>query len=186
MLPSRDCGSEGPVHARRWGRLARHSRCFCAGQLCMVAVQLAPAAPVDNLYDLTIETGMPHLEENLRYAIRHERRCVDTRDLSALFPVLQDVSLQDCKLADAVLFDGGVSYTLRCGGGHGTTGQAAWHLEGNRITGTLDVKLGGKNMTFYQRITGRLVGRCGRPGPVTQTLRQPAFDPPIPTNGDRP
>jgi hypothetical protein len=91
----------------------------------MFAVQVVHAAPAENLYDLTIETGMPHLEENLRYATLHERRCVDTRDLSASFPILHDVSLQDCQLADAALSDGGVSYTLRCAGGHGTTGEAA-------------------------------------------------------------
>ena len=28
------------------------------------------------------------------------------------------------------------------------------------IRGTLDVKLGGKNMTFYQRLNGRAIGAC--------------------------
>jgi hypothetical protein len=187
MVPSRDCGSERPAQAERCGRLARYSRKLCAAQLFMFAVQVVPAVPAENnLYDLTIETSMPHLAENLRYATRQERRCLDTGDLSASFPVLHDVSLQDCQLADAVLSDGGVSYTLRCVGGHGTTGEAAWHFEGSSITGTLNVKLGGKNMTFYQRITGRLVASCGLPLPLAGTPYQPATDTHRPTIGDSP
>ena len=49
-----------------------------------------------------------------------------------------------------------VSYRLICEGGHGTTGTAQWHLGADKIRGTLNVKLGGKNMTFYQRITASL------------------------------
>src|SRR5205085_11529523 len=46
-----------------------------------------------------------------------------------------------------------LSYQLVCAGGHGTTGSAIWSLGERRFRGTLDVKLGGKNMTFFQRIT---------------------------------
>ena len=49
---------------------------------------------------------------------------------------------------------------LICEGGHGTTGTAQWHLGADKIRGTLNVKLGGKNMTFYQRITAKPLGKC--------------------------
>jgi hypothetical protein len=55
-----------------------------------------------------------------------------------------------------------LSYVLACEGGHGTTGQAVWDIDANRVRGTLNVKLGGKNMTFYQRITAVPRGRCFR------------------------
>jgi hypothetical protein len=116
------------------------------------------AAPL--LYDLTTETGMPHLEENLRYAITHERRCVDTRDLAHAFPVLTDVSLQDCRLVPGPQQEGSSIYALQCSGGHGTQGEARWQFDATSISGTLRVRLGGKNMTFYQRITGHPVGTC--------------------------
>jgi hypothetical protein len=48
------------------------------------------------LYEVITETGMPHLEENLRYATRIER--MDPSDLATAFWMLRDVSLQDCKL----------------------------------------------------------------------------------------
>ena len=38
--------------------------------------------------------------------------------------------------------------------GMGRTGEAIWHIDpSTSIRGTLNVKLGGKNMTFYQRVT---------------------------------
>jgi hypothetical protein len=112
------------------------------------------------LYDMTTETGMPHLEENLRYAIVRQRRCLDPRDLSTSFWMLHDASLQDCRLEQSSRNESGATYDLRCVGGHGTSGGARWKFEPGQLRGTLDVKLGGKNMTFYQRIVAKVIGQC--------------------------
>ena len=80
--------------------------------------------PTAKLYDLVTETGMPHLDENLRYATIRERRCLDSRDLARAFPILDDVSLQDCRLVLVARRDQSASYALQCTGGHGTTGEA--------------------------------------------------------------
>ena len=127
-------------------------------------VTVLPAVPAmaqaQRLYEVITETGMPHLEENLRYATRIERTCMKPRDLSTAFWMLRDVSLQDCKLVK--LSEGAEEslYRLECDGGHGTTGSARWQLGSGTISGTLHVRLGGKNMTFYQRITARPLGPC--------------------------
>lgn len=118
-----------------------------------------PAAAT-RLYEMTTETGMPHLEENLRYAVIREKRCLNLHDLSAAFWMLKDVSLQDCRLEKAGEGNDSASYVLRCDGGHGTLGAAEWQLGPDRIRGRLDVRLGGKNMTFYQRIVAVPVGEC--------------------------
>jgi hypothetical protein len=104
-------------------------------------------------YEIVTETDMPHLEENLRYATRHEQRCLDLHDLSTAFWMLGHVSLQDCKLVKAAEDAGSALYQLQCDGGHGTTGEARWQFESGHLSGTMRVRLGGKNMTFYQRIT---------------------------------
>ena len=109
---------------------------------------------------MVIETGMPHLDENLRYATTRGRRCLDSNDLAGAFPALDDASLQDCRLAPVAHGDQSASYELQCTGGHGTTGEARWQFTATSIAGTLSVKLGGKNMTFHQRITGRALGAC--------------------------
>lgn len=123
----------------------------------VIAAEPAPS----RLYEMSTETGMPHLETNLRYAVVTEKRCLSTHDLSEAFWMLQDVSLQDCTLVKAVQDTDSAAYVLQCDGGHGTTGDARWQFGPNGITGTLDVRLGGKNMTFFQRITARPIGECG-------------------------
>lgn len=135
-----------------------------AAALSAGAVALAGAAAAQDtgprLLEIVTETGMPHLEWNLRHAIATEQRCVDRSTLASAFWMLRDVSLQDCRLdplrADAASAD----YRLACTGGHGTTGTARWSYDGGRATGQLDVRLGGKNMTFWQRITTRDLGPC--------------------------
>ena len=118
-------------------------------------------------YEVTTETGMPHLEENLRYATRRETRCLDPADLSTAFWMLKHESLQDCRLDKSP--DAGTPappsarYELVCTGGHGTSGSALWELEPNALRGTLNVRLGGKNMTFYQRIVAKPIGACTGP-----------------------
>lgn len=112
------------------------------------------------LYEVTTETGMPHLEENLRYAVTMEERCLAHEDLSSAFPILNHASLADCKLQQESRRDDTISYVLVCEGGHGTTGGATWRIGEHLIRGTLNVRLGGKNMTFYQRVTAKALGEC--------------------------
>lgn len=52
------------------------------------------------------------------------------------------------------------TYVLLCDAGHGTTGDARWQFGADQISGTLNVRLGGKNMTFYQPIIVKPIGEC--------------------------
>src|SRR6266481_2458255 len=112
------------------------------------------------LYDVTIETGMPHLEENLRYTTTHQRSCISLKDLATEFPILNHPTLAGCALGGEARKDDTVKFVLSCDDRHGTTGMAVWHINKLRIRGRLDVKLGGKNMTFSQTVTARVVGNC--------------------------
>lgn len=111
-------------------------------------------------YEVTTETSMPHLEENLRYSTTRETRCLGELEFSKAFPILTHPSLEGCQLAAEKRDEEEISYLLVCEGRHGTTGEALWRLGPHQTTGTLRVKLGGKNMTFYQRVTARLLGEC--------------------------
>lgn len=112
------------------------------------------------LYEIITETAMPHLEENLRYATTREQRCLERGELRSAFAILQYAALKDCRLDQESRQEDVVSYALVCKGGHGTTGHATWQLGPTQSTGTLNVKLGGKNMTFSQRVTARAQGAC--------------------------
>lgn len=112
------------------------------------------------LYEIITETAMPHLEENLRYATTREQRCLEQNGLRSAFPILQYGALKDCRLDQESREKDVVSYALVCKGGHGTTGHASWQLGPTQNTGALYVKMGGKNMTFSQRVTARVLGAC--------------------------
>jgi hypothetical protein len=122
----------------------------------------APASQAlpPGLYELVTETAMPHLEENLRYATTRRTACLDHRRLATAFPILEHAALAGCSLGGERRAGPAVHYRLICEAGRGTTGGAQWHLGARRITGTLEVKLGGKNMTFHQRVTATPLGAC--------------------------
>lgn len=113
-------------------------------------------------YEMTTETGMPHLEENLRYSTTRETRCLARQDLATAFPALGHSSLAGCRLEGETREHAIVSYVLACEGVSGTSGDAVWQVTDRRISGTLRVKLGGKNMTFYQRVTAVFLDQCAR------------------------
>ena len=112
------------------------------------------------LYEVITETGMPHLEENLRYAVTRENRCLTDDELASAFPILSHPSLADCKLQHQRRDAPADSYLLVCQGSHGTTGNADWRFGEQLRVGQLDVKLGGKNMTLFQRVTAKPLGQC--------------------------
>jgi hypothetical protein len=113
-----------------------------------------------NWFEITTETGMPNLENNLRYLTTHEKRCLTRAELHRFFPVLDHPALAGCHLGVAVLREVSVVYPLVCEA-HQTTGQAIWETNLQQSVGTLNIKLGGKNMTFFQRITASDRGGCG-------------------------
>jgi len=106
---------------------------------------------------------MPHLEENLRYTTTHEKVCLTHQVLAAAFRswiTLRCVAA-DCgmRCGWAIPFPITLAYTLACEGGHGTTGEASWQIEAQRIRGTLNVKLGRQEHDFLSACDGVAVGK---------------------------
>ena len=122
--------------------------------------QTHPPAGEPGWYRVRTETSMPNLDENLRYATRTEERCVDPADLADQFWMTRDSALTDCALEkirqDATM----AHYRLVCQGRHGAEGGARWRFDASRMTGVLDLRLGGKNMTLSQRIVSERIGDC--------------------------
>ena len=94
---------------------------------------------------------MPHLEENLRYATTRERRCLRDDDRASLFSILRHPSLEGCALAGDLLV---------CARPEVATGSVHLDEGPGRISGVLEVKMGGKNMTFEQRVDAMRLGDC--------------------------
>ena len=104
---------------------------------------------------------MPNLEENLRYATTRERRCLRLDDAASLFPILRHPSLEGCHLDDERRRGTSVRYRLVCASAQVASGTARLDAAGERIAGILEVKMGGKNMTFSQRIEAVRQRDCG-------------------------
>ncbi len=114
------------------------------------------------IYEISAHTFMPHLEENLRFARTRtlERRCIREHAVSDFFPILRQQSLNGCKLAAGNRRGDAIYYPLLCDGSGGITGTAQMHADADRIKGVLAIKMGGKNMTFSQRIVATREGDC--------------------------
>jgi Protein of unknown function (DUF3617) len=120
------------------------------------------AAPVPGIYEIETQLLMPNLEENLRYADTQVRRCIRGNTAPDFFPVLQYASLNGCTLTAGKRREDTVNYPLVCRGFSGTTGAAWLQTQGDHVEGTLDIKMGGKNMTFSQHIEATRQGKCNR------------------------
>jgi hypothetical protein len=116
---------------------------IAASLLCAV-VWITGYGGETGLYEITARTVMPNLEENLRYATTREQRCMDLEDWDSWFPILRHPSLEGCHLDER--------YRLVCANPQVATGTARLDGAGERVAGVLEVKMGGKNMTFFQRI----------------------------------
>jgi hypothetical protein len=114
-------------------------------------------------YEIVAHTVMPHLEESLRYSTTRERRCLRTEELSSLFPILRHPSLGGCKLGDERRRGDTMRYLLVCASPQVATGNARLDAGPGRIAGILEIKMGGKNMTFAQRIEAVRQGECEPP-----------------------
>ena len=129
--------------------------------LCCKALGAAPAVE-PGAYEVTATIEMPHLEENLRYATTRERRCLPGDDFASFFPILQHPSLEGCRLAGE---------RLVCARPEVATGAVRLEHAPGRLSGVLEVKMGGKNMTFAQRVEAIRRGPC-EAGPESPQRRQ--------------
>jgi hypothetical protein len=131
-----------------------------AAALLCAAAWASGEAVAPGTYEITAQTVMPNLEENLRYATTRERRCLSGRDLASVFPLLRHYSLEGCKLVDESRNGGALRYVLACASPQVATGAARLDAAPGRITGSLEIKMGGKNMTFSQRVEALRQGDC--------------------------
>jgi hypothetical protein len=146
------------------GRPSRRAALRIAASLLCTAAWASDEAFQPATYEITAQTVMPHLEESLRYATTRERRCLRRHELSSVFPILRHHSLEGCNLVDERSHGDTIHYLLVCQRPEVASGSARLNLDPGRIMGALEIKMGGKNMTFGQRIEATRQGEC-QPAP---------------------
>ena len=124
---------------------------------CGVAAQVPIA---QGKYDLTAQTVLPHLEEALRYATTHTRECLREADATRLFPLLLHPAFAGCQLVRAASVGDELRFVLRCANPEAATGSAVFDVGPDRLSAVLELKMGAKNMTLSQRLTGTRIGSC--------------------------
>lgn len=107
-------------------------------------------------YALAAQMQMPHLEEMRRTVERHTR-CLGDEDLHGFFPVMAQPALRGCAFGFPQERADGRRYVLVCQSARVATGTAELTRTRAGLVGELRIKMGGKNMTFAQRVEGRLL-----------------------------
>ena len=111
-------------------------------------------------YDVTAETVLPHLEEALRYATTRTRECLREPDATRLFPLLLQTAFAGCHLIPAASVGDKLRFVLRCANSEAATGLAVFSVSHYKWSADLQLKMGGKNMTLSQKLSGTRVGSC--------------------------
>jgi hypothetical protein len=143
-------------------RVVENADAIYACQRCGATPSAAAASiPVNpGLYDVTVETILPHLEENLRYATTRRTECLGALDTTTLFPLLRHEAFTGCALTGGRMLAGQLDYELTCRNPQAATGIARVTVERDAMRAVLEIKMGGKNMTLSQRVGAKRVGAC--------------------------
>lgn len=120
----------------------------------------SPVTLAAGQYEVTAQTLLPNLEENLRYATTRTRHCLATQEATDLFPILRHEAFTGCKLVSESSAHAELGFTLHCANPGAATGAAKFNIAANGFSAELVVKMGGKNMTLSQRLIASRVGSC--------------------------
>lgn len=150
---ARACAHNGAMNCRPW------AACLF---LCGTAAAQAQGGFVPGRYEVTRETVLPHLEEALRYATTRRVECLPSPSGERLFLLLDHEAFAGCTLEPAAPAGapGEGTWALRCANPQAASGHAWLQAGARRFTATLEVKMGGKNMTLSQRVQGVRVADC--------------------------
>ena len=131
--------------------------------LMICGASAEPAAPSPaHRYAVAAQMVMPHLDE-MRRNVVHHTRCVADDAPDGLFPVLDQHALRGCRLAYPKQSGAREDYVLLCASAMVASGTATIERHDDKLVGTLAVKMGGKNMTFSQRVEAQRGEVCVPP-----------------------
>lgn len=145
-------------HAYSHARL----RVLAALVAALLADANAEAATAARSYQIAATMVMPHLDEMRRQVSQHTR-CVADDAPGGLFPVLDQHALRGCRLDYPKVTGARREYVLVCASARVASGTATIDDAQESLVGVLAVKMGGKNMTFSQRVEARRGEACTPP-----------------------
>lgn len=126
--------------------------------LATLVVPIAADAQAPSEYAIEARIDMPHLRDNPSANDTTIVACLE--EAGDVFPVLGNPAFASCSLGSSEQLGRDSLRLLVCSGASGTTDAALLRRGDDEVTGVLTVRMGGKNMTFAQRIRAQRRGAC--------------------------
>ena len=131
--------------------------------LLVIPMQVAYASSFTvkaGVYEITVKTLLPNLEENLRYTTTVSEQCLSSQDATTLFPVLSHKSFSGCNLVGMPIESKQSQFSLACKNAEAASGTAYITTEHTGFAALLKIKMGGKNMKFSQTVRAHWLKAC--------------------------
>lgn len=117
-----------------------------------------PLAP--GMYEVEVRIHLPNVQDVASPLV--VARCIAPADLKSgrAFFVLSDNPLKACDLLDYEASGRQASYRIACPGPNRGSATGEFELWENSYRGTINMNMGGKNMTMSETQAGRRIGEC--------------------------
>jgi uncharacterized protein DUF3617 len=133
------------------------------------SVLAALFAPGSNADDLLLTPGLYQVE--VRIALPNVQnvappfvltRCVTPLDVESgqVFFILSENPLRTCDLVDYQVNGGAAVYRIACPGANRGSATALFDTTSTTYRGTINMNMGGKNMTMSETQVGKRIGEC--------------------------
>jgi hypothetical protein len=118
--------------------------------------------PAPGLYRIEVRIVLPNVRESTQPMI--VIRCIDSSAFQSgrAFSILSENPLAQCNTLDYAINAGTASYRIACPGPNRGTAVAVFHTTSTAYRGSIDMDLGGKNMTMSETQSARRIGSCRR------------------------
>ena len=112
------------------------------------------------LYRVEVRIALPHVQDAAAPFV--VTRCVSPTDLESgeAFSLLSKNPLRNCDLLDYQVTDGTASYRIACPGPNKGSAVAVFQTKATTFRGSIEMNMGGKNMTMSETQAGMRIGNC--------------------------
>ena len=128
--------------------------------LMAVGSDAAKSLLTPGLYRVEVRIGLPNVQDTAAPMVM--TRCITTDDLESgqAFFVLSDNPLKNCELVDYQPTGDTATYRILCQGPNMGSAVAVFDTTDRSYHGTINMNMGGKNMTMSETQVGKRIGDC--------------------------
>ena len=130
------------------------------GTLAATACSAAGLVLMPGLYEIEVRIDLPNVQNAAAPMVL--TRCVGSADVESgkTFFVLSDNPLKNCPLLDHQVTADTVTYRILCPGPNMGSAVGVFDFTGSAYRGSIEMNMGGKNMTMSGTQVGKRIGEC--------------------------